>query len=633
MPMDPETGKSKGYLFLEFESPAQAKAAITACDNFKFDKSHTLSVNAFDDIETYSQVPEEYAPPTIEPFTEKPHLRSWLKDTYARDQWIVMKGEDTSIYWNNKGEQPDLVHTRKNWSDMYVSWSPKGSYLATFHKPGIALWGGPEFEKIVRFAHPNVKLIDFSPDEKYITTWSHEPVLMPTGEHHHIIVWDVLSGRQLRSFPVNAASMEKQTDAKASAAGPGATVKIEWPFFKWSHDSKYIARMTPGAEGAISVYEVPGMGLLDKKSIKIENVRAFEWSPTENIICYWTPEPEVGNIPARVTLLKLPQREIVRTKNLFNVVNAQFHWQSGGKYLLVRVEKAATKITRTHNLEIFRMKEKDIPVDVVELKPTENLTNAFWEPNGERFALLALDGATKINVHMYEMNANGPAPAPASKKGAKNQPSVSANVGGAKLVKSLERKGINQILWSPKGRIAVLAGVRAFQGEIEFLDADDMSTLATGEHYTCTDIEWDPTGRYLVSSVSWWRVQQDPGFMLWSCFKQILWRPRPVTPLSAEEQKAIKKNFKEYSKEFDEIDAKESSKIDRAVVEKRIALWNEWVSYRRRCFEDWEREAEIRDEIVSAAVAGGEGLKEIQEFVDEVIEESEELLPEEEYDD
>ncbi|KAJ3357792.1 translation initiation factor eIF-3b like protein [Entophlyctis luteolus] len=641
MPMDPETGKSKGYIFIEFETAAQAKAAITACDNYKFDKNHTLSVNAFDEIEHYANVPESYEPPTVEPFVEKPHLRSWLMDEAARDQLVVMKADDTAIYWNNKSEPAELVHSRKNWSDMYVAWSPKGSYLATFHKQGIALWGGPEFSKIVRFAHPNVRLIDFSPDERYLVTWSHDPVLKSSGDLHHIIVWDILTGRELRSFPVNAAAMEKQQDfgkAAATAAGPGATVKIDWPFFKWSHDSKYIARMTPGPEGSISVYETPGMGLLDKKSIKVENVKAFEWSPTDNIISYWTPEPEVGNIPARVTLVKIPQREILRTKNLFNVVNAQFAWQSAGKYLLVHVERAISKAQRAHNLEIFRMKEKDIPVDVIELAPTDNITGVFCEPNGDRFALIGLDGAVKINVHFYEISAaNVAAPSAAGKKN-QTQAAVAANVGGAKLLKTLERKGINQVVWSPKGRIAVLAGVRAFQGDIEFWDTDDFTMLNAGEHYTCTDLEWDPTGRFLVSSVSWWRVQQDPGYILWSCtgtelnkvsvpvFKQILWRPRPPTPLSADEQKAIKKNFKEYTKKFEIEDAKESSKIDKAVIEKRRALWAEWVSYRRRCYEDWLMEEDLRDEILGKDGAGESQMLEIEEIIDEVVEETEEIL-------
>ncbi|KAI8618617.1 eukaryotic translation initiation factor eIF2A-domain-containing protein [Chytriomyces sp. MP71] len=634
MPIDETTGKSKGYLFIEFETPAQAKAAVAAVDNYKFDSKHTLSANAFDDIETFATVPEEYIPPTIEPFQEKPHLRSWLKDELARDQWVVIKGDDTGIYWNNKSEQPDLVHTRKHWSDMYVQWSPKGSYLTTFHKQGVALWGGPEFEKIMRFPHANVKLIDYSPDEKYLVTWSHEPILMPNGEHHHVIVWDILSGRQLRSFPVSPAAM-KTPDAKEK--GPGSTVKIDWPMFKWSHDSKYIARMTPGMEGAISVYETPGMGLLDKKSIKVEGLKAFEWSPADNVLAYWTPEPEVGNIPARVTLIKVPTREILRTKNLFSVINVNFHWQSNGKYLLARVEKATTKIQRTHNLEIFRIKEKDVPVDIVELKPTENLTNAFWEPNGDRFALISLEGSAKINIHFYEMNAAATTTV-GKKKDMTGQPSVSALLGGAKLLKTLDRKGINQVLWSPKGRIAVLAGVRAFQGDIEFWDTDDMTMLAAGEHYTCTDVEWDPTGRYLMSSVSWWRVQQDPGFQLWSCvgtqlakqsvpqFKQILWRPRPPTPLTAEEIKQVKKNFKEYSKEFEVVDAKETNKLDKAVIEKRKALWAEWVSYRRRCHEDWMREAELRYEIVGYDRDVEVAVKEIEEYVDEVIDETEEII-------
>jgi len=50
-------------------------------------------------------------------------------------------------------------------------------------------------------------------------------------------------------------------------------------------------------------------------------VRDFTWSPNDHVIAYWTPES--GNIPARVTLMKLTERQILRTKNLFNVVDVR----------------------------------------------------------------------------------------------------------------------------------------------------------------------------------------------------------------------------------------------------------------------------------------------------------------------
>lgn len=51
-------------------------------------------------------------------------------------------------------------------------WSPKGTYLATFHRQGIALWGGDEFNRLQRFNHTNVQLMDFSPCERFVVTYS-----------------------------------------------------------------------------------------------------------------------------------------------------------------------------------------------------------------------------------------------------------------------------------------------------------------------------------------------------------------------------------------------------------------------------------------------------------------------------
>lgn len=110
--------------------------------------------------------------------------------------------------------------------------------------------------------------------------------------------------------------------------------------FKWSGDERYFARVVPGV--SIQCYETPSFRLLDNKSIKIEGVVDFDWAPLgekereqdaqreeaieqgqkalparENVLAYWVPE--VANQPARVTILSLPSRKVVRSKNLVNV--------------------------------------------------------------------------------------------------------------------------------------------------------------------------------------------------------------------------------------------------------------------------------------------------------------------------
>jgi translation initiation factor 3 subunit B len=221
MPMEisSETGNltSKGYLFIEFETPEQASLAIKNYDNYPMDKTHYLSVNRFTDIEKYSQIEEEYKEPEEEKFVEKEHLRSWLTDPQARDQFVLYRGDDVSIFWNRKTEPPEEEHKRVYWTETYVQWSPLGTYLVTFHRQGIALWGGPSWNKIVRFVHPGVKLIDFSPNERFLVTWSNEPITLgpnggsgtpfgPEDEGHQIIIWDVLTGNLLRSFPSSAST-------------------------------------------------------------------------------------------------------------------------------------------------------------------------------------------------------------------------------------------------------------------------------------------------------------------------------------------------------------------------------------------------------------------------------------------
>ncbi|KAF3687879.1 Eukaryotic translation initiation factor 3 subunit B [Channa argus] len=372
-------GMTKGYIFLEYAAPTQALEAVKNADGYKLDKQHTFRVNLFTDFDKYMNISDEWETPEKQPFKDFGNMRHWIEDPDCRDQYSVIyeAGERTAIF-SNDAKEPLTVEERARWTETYVRWSPKGTYLATFHQRGIALWGGEKFKQIQRFSHQGVSLIDFSPCERYVVTFS--PLMDTKEDPQAIIIWDILTGQKKRGFHCESSA--------------------HWPIFKWSHDGKFFARMTPDT---LSIYETPSMGLLDKKSLKITGIKDFSWSPGDNIIAFWVPEDK--DIPARVTLMQMPSRQEIRVRNLFNVVDCKLHWQRNGDYLCVKVDRTpkGTQGVVT-NFEIFRMREKQVPVDVVEMK--ESIIAFAWEPNGSKFAVLHGE-SPRINASFYHVKNNG----------------------------------------------------------------------------------------------------------------------------------------------------------------------------------------------------------------------------------
>jgi len=118
----------------------------------------------------------------------------------------------------------------------------------------------------------------------------------------------------------------------------------------------------------------------------------------------------------------------------------------------------------------------------------------------------------------------------------------------------------------------------------------------------CTDVEWDPTGRYVMTGVSWWGHKVDNAYWLWNFqgkilnrsseekFCQLVWRPRPPTLLSKEQLKDIKKNLKKY-------DAKDKMRLFRAskaLVEKRKVMMDAFQEYRVARMEDYAATLDLR---------------------------------------
>lgn len=115
-------------------------------------------------------------------------------------------------------------------------------------------------------------------------------------------------------------------------------------------------------------------------------------------------------------------------------------------------------------------------------------------------------------------------------------------------------------------------------------------------------------------------------------FRQWLWRPRPPTLLSKDEQKQIRKNLREYSKVFEQEDAERGASADLAVVEARRRLLDEWLAWRESVEAELEDERLARglpaqpDEAEAKQAEKGEE-QVIEEIVEEVLEESEEIVP------
>ncbi|KAJ6361221.1 hypothetical protein OIU78_001793 [Salix suchowensis] len=583
MPVDPGTQKTLGYCFIEYNTPQEAELAKEKTNGYKLDRAHVFAVNMIEDFNRFMKVPDEWAPPEIRPYVPGENLQHWLTDEKARDQFVIRAGSDTEVFWNDARHlKPDPVYKRAYWTESFVQWSPLGTYLATVHRQGAAVWGGSSaFNRLMRYAHPQVKLIDFSPGEKYLVTYSsHEPSNPRDANRVVINIFDVRTGKVMRDF--------KGSADEFSIGGAGGVAGVSWPVFRWGggKDDKYFAKI---GKNMISVYETESFSLVDKKSLKAENVLDFIWSPTDPIFALYVPELGGGNQPARVSLIQIPG--YTKTK----------------------------KSTYT-GFELFRIKERDIPIEVLELDNKNDKIIAFaWEPKGHRFAVVHGD-SPRPDVSFYSMRS-------------------AHNTGRVSKLTTLKGKQANALFWSPSGHYLIIAGLKGFNGQLEFYNVDELETMATAEHFMATDIEWDPTGRYVATSVTSVHHDMENGFNIWSFngkllyrtlkdhFFQFLWRPRPPSFLSPEKEEEIAKNLKKYSKKYEAEDQDVSLQLSEQDREKRRMLkdeWEKWVNQWKLLHEE--------EKLQRQALRDGEASDEEEEYeakeveVEELLDVSEEIL-------
>lgn len=566
LPSDADN-KTLGFAFLAYKSVDSALQAIKVLDGIKLDSKHTCKLFPYTDLEKFATWPEQYQEPELPEYKPAANLKSWMMHPALRDQYLLRHGNNTEIYWCENAvmnAQPTLVYDgereRRNgkiWCEMYTAWSPQGSYLTTFHRQGIVLWGGDDFQRIRRFAHPGVQHILFSPNEKYVLTWNG---VDDNTNARALIAWNVRTGKEIKCFKV-----DKQPDGEPAV----------WPVMKWGADDKYFARQI---RDGISVFDASTGRLLEKKPIKAKNIREFYWSSSDNIIAYWAPEAD--NFPARVVLLDPETREEKRSKNLFNVREVKLHWQNAGDFLCAQVLRhtKSGKTTFT-NFEFFRMRDNDIPNEMLSMK--DMVEHFSWEPNRERFGIIHGESQHRLGISFYTAGS--------IKDGKKIE-----------LLYHIPNKAFNVLHWSPAGNNVIFAG-SAISGEIEFWDVDEEVMTAAEEHFMCNEISWDPSGRMVATIVTQpmfgsvaMKYQLENGYNLWSFqgdslrkekmehFYQFLWRPRPKTLLDEEEVQKVERGLKSYMARFGKEDEVRRKRLEAAANKEKISALQE---FRELCEE------------------------------------------------
>jgi translation initiation factor 3 subunit B len=617
IPTKPEDGSTLGFAFASFDSEDAARTCLEIVNNYQFGSKNVVKVYPYSALDKYASLPDEMPPQSEPAYTEGMDLDQWLMD--GREQFVIRQGLDTAVFWSDSlalSGETELVYggerdkaQGKAWCKKQVMWSPRGRYLATFHDQGLVLWGGKEFERAGRYPHPYVTQAEFSPCERFVITYDDR---VENGKNREaLIVWNVRSQTKVKVFP----------DPEA-----------DWPIMRWSYDGSYFAR---AIENGISIFSTATMKLHDGKPVAAKDLASFEWSPSDNYVAYWCPEE--GDVPARVVIFDPINKKEIRSKNLFNVSAVKLFWQNGGDFLCAQVTRhTKTKKTSFTNFEIFRMRDNACPNETLSMLETVG-SFAFEPAPGFRFTIVHSDlpdggVKAKMNVSIY---------------------SLGSVRGGAKLelVQTLENRSCQEVSWSPSGGVMVLASLDttvnspalgqqqssfAGNGSLEFYDADAKHTLATGDHYMCNELRWDPSGRFLASIVTQplfgsvaVRYTLENGYRLWSFqgtrlqdipyqdFYQFLWRPRPKSQLTEEELEEVKKKLPSMMKRFEKEDAMMRKRRQASANAERVVQLKEFrtlMQERHRIF------LENQQKRIAAGIIKPESEQESQDIVEKVEE-------------
>ena len=596
MPLNPANSGTLGIAIVTLADEAKVPAVIERVDGFEVSKGQALAAFPFDVAESILEdaAASQAQAPTDElvAILNRETFRDWMLEEPRMEQLLTRFEDETEIFWIDPldpvprlyyGGEREKTAGRK-WCDLNVEWSPSGTYLATFHSPGLVVWGGRKFSAPkTRFEHTHVAGALWSPNEEFLLTFRHP---ISPNDKEVVKVWRVLTGELLRSFGNTANTL--RTDWNESG-------------FLWSPSSKFLSRIV---NGSILVYDSSSMKLVsDPRTnqpapLRYTNVKVMSWAPRdEDWLAVWSPEG--SNEPASLVIVALPSREEITAKKLFSTGDspAEIWWHPLGDFVALKASRLLTRSKKTGRnvLEIIRLREKGCPSEPIEGFGT-SIVSAAWEPvNNGRLALVVGDEkkvapsatnptgiSTEYKLKIYSVQAGKPVEEPTKEN-----------------VVALLNASFNSVVWSPNGQhfvhfqgpvpVKIGGEISAYapdrrtgttgnpNGELLFYSstAAGLELLRKEEHMNMNRAIWDPSGRFLVTAVELsvheknapsYKMEQYAGYCLWTFQGRSLkkvegvrlwnveWRPHVGELLSGKEKKTLLKSLRDQSVVFDEED-------------------------------------------------------------------------------
>ena len=363
-------------------------------------------------------------------------------------------------------------------------------------------------------------------------------------------------------------------------------------------------------------------------------VEDAEWGNEKALLAYWIGEQE--NSPARVSLLSIQNGMVrqLKSKTLFMVRSCSFCWHPQDMFLALLVDRwNKTKRTSSVNFEIFRLQERDIPVDNVECPQGQSLIHFAWEPSvhkpskqSHKFATIVRDDASGTCHLVFWEDKKDP-----------KQP-----VRQFTAVARFEHKFIDRIYWSPKGTFLLACNITTnSNGNFELWDSSEMCLVASMEHEQLSQVQWSFNGLQFCSYCSFNdHPGAENGYLLWDLcgeqqvkksvekFQSFHYRPIKFTLLSAsgapllspDDYKRIFAGLPDAFAQFEREDLLKASATQQSTIAHRqsvLAAWNEW---KQQCHQRYESMNDTR-RLLKGTTASSEDTVQVEEVVEEVIDE------------